>query len=71
MDKPAQRPIEGQEFKVEGVTVVWHADKPRQWSCQVCKYWPVADCEPMLEACGLPDCFINKGYYVDKQPENG
>lgn len=66
MKPELEQPTEGKEYQIEGNTIVFHTDKPKQWSCQVCKYWHVPDCDPMLEACGLPDCFKNKGYYTDK-----
>jgi hypothetical protein len=56
--------VEGTKFKVADEVLVWQNDKPKQWSCLVCKFKDVQDCEPVLEAASLPDCFLNKGYFV-------
>ena len=64
----APRPTEGQEFQSDGEVLVWHADRKGCWSCTMCMFQPVTDCEPVLEAKGLPDCFQHKGYYTVYEP---
>lgn len=59
-------PKEGDEFTHKGATIVFTKDKPKQWSCTICKFEKVADCEAFLAENDLPDCFPHKGYYVDK-----
>jgi hypothetical protein len=60
-------PQEGTEFKHGTKVLVWQKDKPHQWACQVCVFWHVKDCEAHLAANGLPDCFTEHGYYVEKR----
>jgi len=57
---------EGDEFKHGDEVLVFHKDKPRQWSCQVCHFMRVQDCEAYLAEHQLPDCFTQHGYFVKK-----